>query len=81
MRTAMILQAFTGEHFNGWRNRQPNEILFAAQSDRGASFSAVIAGVMSGQVLATVRCSTRNRPAMPATRTFPAVSIWLRCLW
>lgn len=63
MRTAMILHAFTGDHFNGWRNRQPNEILFTAQNDSGDSFSALIPGAMSVQLLA------------PASRTLPVTSV------
>lgn len=63
MRTAMILHAFTGDHFNGWRNRQPNEILFTAQNDSGDSFSAIIPGAMSVQLLA------------PASRTLAVTSV------
>lgn len=63
MRTAMIVHAITGDHFNGWSNRQPNEILFTAQSDSGDSFSAIIPGARSVQLLA------------PASRTLPVTSV------
>jgi hypothetical protein len=64
MRAAMIVHAFDGDHSKGWRNRQPNEIIFTAQrGDTGDTFNAIVPGAMQVQLLA------------PALRTLPVTSV------
>jgi hypothetical protein len=64
MRTAMIVQAFDGDHSRTWRNRQPNEIIFTAQrGDTGDTFNAIVPGAMQVQLLA------------PASRTLPVTGV------
>ncbi len=64
MRTAMIVHAFDGDHSKGWRNRQPNEIIFTAQrGDTGDTFSAIVPGAMQVRLLA------------PTLRTLPVTSV------
>lgn len=63
MATAMMLHAFTGDSFACWRNRRANEVLFTAQNDGGASFTAIVPGAVRVQLLE------------PASRWLPVISV------
>ena len=65
MRTAMILNTFTGDAGHCWRNYLPNEILFTARSDSGDSFSAIVPGAMRVRLIAP---TSRDLPVTTVTR-------------
>ena len=65
MRTAMILHPFVGDPACCFRNRQPNELLFTAQSDSGDSFNAIVPGAMQVRLLAP---ASRDLPVIGVTR-------------